>query len=110
MATGKLATVSALRASMSSAQPPAALSVPVMALWWEAKGDWSKAHALVQGVGGGEAAWVHAHLHRVEGDPSNAAYWYRRAGRDPSNSSIEAEWSEIAADLLDEDNLLRLHS
>lgn len=101
MATGEIWTVSALRASVSTARPPVGLSVPLTALWWLAKGDWDKAHALVQGDSGGEAAWVHAHLHRVEGDQSNAAYWYRRAGRDPSRASLDAEWSEIAAGLLD---------
>jgi len=103
MATGKIASVSPLRASVSTAQPPAGLGAPLTALWWSAKGDWDKAHTLVQGDGGGEAAWVHAHLHRVEGDQSNAAYWYRRAGRDPSSAPLEAEWSEIAAGLLDKD-------
>jgi hypothetical protein len=100
MATGNISTVSALRASVSAAEPPAGLGLPVTALWWSAKGDWDKAHALVQGDGGAEATWVHAHLHRVEGDHSNAGYWYRRAGRDPSTDSLDAEWSEIAAGLL----------
>lgn len=101
MATGMISTVSALRASLSDVQPPAGLSIPLAALWWMAKGNWDKAHTLVQGDSGGEAAWVHAHLHRIEGEQSNAAYWYRRAGRDPSSASLNAEWSEIAASLLD---------
>ena len=102
MAAGDISTVDGLRASLSSARPPAGLGGPLAALWWTAKNDWDKAHTLVQGDGSGDAAWVHAHLHRVEGDLSNAAYWYRRAGRDSSEASLEVEWCEIAAALLAE--------
>jgi hypothetical protein len=100
MAAGDISTVSGLRASLAAANPPAGLGVPLTALWWIAKDNWDKAHALVQGDGGSDAAWIHAHLHRIEGDLSNAAYWYRRAGRNPSSASLDAEWSEIAAALL----------
>lgn len=96
----KISTISDFRASLSAAEPPAELSLPVTALWWAAKDDWDTAHRLVQGDGGSESAWVHAYLHRVEGDNSNAAYWYRRAGRDPSTASLDQEWAEIAARLL----------
>ena len=93
-------TVAALRTSLSSDRPPAGLGGPPAALWWAAKGDWNEAHELVQADGSAAAAWVHAYLHRVEGDLSNAAYWYRRAGRDPCEAPLEAEWSEIAEELL----------
>jgi hypothetical protein len=97
MVTGR---ISALRVSLSAAQPPAGLGIPLTGLWWAAKEEWDKAHAVVQGDGSDEAAWVHAYLHRVEGDQSNAAYWYRRAGRDPPSAPLDAEWAEIAASLL----------
>jgi hypothetical protein len=103
MAAGQISTVAALRASLSAAKPAPDLGVPLTALWWAAKDDWDKAHGLVQGDSGSDAAWVHAYLHRVEGDQSNAAYWYRRAGRQPSSAAHDAEWSEIAAAILDAD-------
>ena len=68
--------------------------------WWAAKGDWDKAHAIVMDDGSREAAWVHAYLHRVEGDVDNARYWYRRAARKPVTAPVEQEWEEIAAALL----------
>jgi hypothetical protein len=102
MATGDISTVSGLRASLEGAGPPTGCSIALAALWWAARNDWDKAHSLVQADGGSDAAWVHAYLHRVEGDLSNAAYWYRRSGRDPSKVSLDTEWSEIAAGLLGE--------
>ena len=92
--------VSRFRASVSEKSPPASLAVPAEALWWAAKGDWDRAHKLVQDEDSREAAWVHAHLHRVEGDSSNAAYWYRRAGQPEATGPLDAEWAEIAAALL----------
>ena len=65
-----------------------------------ASGDWDGAHKLVQDDPSPEAAWVHAHLHRVEGDPSNAGYWYRRAGKPAASGSLEAEWRAIASAIL----------
>jgi hypothetical protein len=94
--------VSSFRASLSGGNPPSELNVPVQALWWAAKGGWDKAHALVQDDGSREAAWVHAYLHRVEGDTANAGYWYRRADRKEANGPRDAEWAEIVAELLDE--------
>ena len=64
-----------------------------------AAGDWEGAHVLVQDDPSPEAAWVHAHLHRVEGDMSNAGYWYRRAGRPPASNSLEDERRTIASAL-----------
>jgi hypothetical protein len=83
-----------------SATPPAGLSAPLAALWWAAKGDWEKAHKLAQDEEGADAAWIHAYLHRVEGDLANARYWYGAAGRPPATGSLDAEWMEIAAALL----------
>ena len=82
--------------------PPTGLSVPLRGLWLSAKGEWDKAHVLVQDDPTADAAWVHAHLHRIEGDLGNAAYWYNRAGRRPSDAAIEEERMEMATALLRE--------
>jgi len=80
--------------------PPGELAAALEALWWAAKGDWNRAHVLVQDDPSREAAWVHAYLHRVEGDLGNAGYWYRTAGRPAASGSLEVEWDAIAAALL----------
>jgi hypothetical protein len=80
--------------------PPATVSLPLQALWHEAKGDWHGAHDLLQNDQSAEGAWVHAYLHRKEGDASNAAYWYRRAGRPVASGAFEQEWEAIVSALL----------
>ncbi len=72
----------------------------LLALWWDGKGDWQKAHEIAQDVPGAEGAWVHAYLHRKEGDEGNAAYWYRRAGRTMQQGDLRDEWEEIVRELL----------
>jgi hypothetical protein len=79
---------------------PPALSGALRALWHDAHGDWDAAHQCAQEDGSAASAWVHAYLHRKEGDDGNAGYWYRRAGRKAAAGSLEAEWSAIAAALL----------
>jgi hypothetical protein len=76
------------------------LPVALKALWFAAKGDWERAHTLVMNEESREAAWVHAYLHRVEGDLSNARYWYVQAGREPASGALDAEWSAIIQTLL----------
>jgi len=93
-------TIEQFRASLQAHVPPVDLVPPLAALWWAAKGDWNKAHALVMDDESREAAWVHAYLHRVEGDSGNARYWYRQAGRPSATVPLEAEWVEIAEALL----------
>ena len=88
------------RRSLAHHEPPEAISHALAGLWWDAKGDWRKAHESAQQDEGTPGAWVHAYLHRKEGDSSNAAYWYRRAGKTPSRKSLEDEWTEITAALL----------
>jgi hypothetical protein len=88
------------RESLTDHMPVNGLSYALAGLWWDAKGDWQKAHESAQQDEGPASAWVHAYLHRKEGDFSNAAYWYRRAGRSPSQSSLEEEWLEIARSLM----------
>jgi hypothetical protein len=86
--------------SLAGPQPPAGLSLAVRGLWWDAKGDWSRAHKSAQQDEGPEGSWVHAYLHRKEGDSGNAGYWYRRAGRSPSRQSLDEEWHNIVEELL----------
>ena len=82
-------------ASLDGAAPPPDLSAPLAALWWAAKSDWDQAHKIVQDESSREAAWVHAYLHRVEGDLGNAGYWYRRARQPVATDSVETEWDRI---------------
>jgi hypothetical protein len=88
------------KASLSDAAPAPNLDAPLAGLWWTAKGKWDQAHKLVQDEPTTEAAWVHAYLHRVEGDLGNAGYWYRRAGKPVATGALEAEWEEIVQALL----------
>ncbi len=93
-------TPAELRVTLAGAEPPAGVDGPLAALWWAGKGDWNRAHEVAQADEGKTAAWVHAHLHRIEGDLDNAGYWYRRAGRPRSEAPLPEEWDEIAAALL----------
>ncbi len=90
------------KASTTAQVPPKGLSQAVQALWWDAKGEWDKAHNCAQAQDDKSGCWVHAYLHRKEGDPSNAGYWYRRAGKKPATVPLEQEWSAIAEALLGE--------
>jgi hypothetical protein len=94
-------TPDALRHSAAAeTSPPPGLTGPILALWWDARGDWSRAHEAAQAGADADSAWVHAYLHRREGDRANADYWYRRAGRIHPAEPLEAEWTAIAAALL----------
>jgi hypothetical protein len=96
-----MTTLSEFKRTLSDSSPPPTLTAVLQALWWAAKGDWDKAHGIVMNEGGAEAAWVHAYLHRVEGDLENARYWYRQAQRKAASGALEAEWDEMAASLID---------
>ncbi len=88
------------KSSLSGQAPAPGISPPLAALWWAAKGDWARAHAIVQDEAGVDAAWVHAYLHRVEGDLGNAGYWYRRAGQPVATGPVGAEWEKMVSTLL----------
>ena len=90
------------RSVAREAAPPAGASPALQALWHDARGDWTQAHTCAQEDGGRDGAWVHAYLHRKEGDAGNAGYWYARARRTPPAEGVtpEAEWAEIARELL----------
>ena len=93
-------TLEAFKISLSQSGPPDGVSKLLEALWFAGKNDWEKAHHIAQDISSRDGSWIHAYLHRVEGDHSNAAYWYRRAGKPVSRMSREEEWDEIARELL----------
>jgi len=88
------------RKSRTATEPPAGLTHALAGLWWDAKGDWTRAHESAQQDEGKDGSWVHAYLHRKEGDQGNAAYWYRRAGKPVCGEPLDAEWLSIVRDLL----------
>lgn len=92
--------LSAFRASLTTAEPPQTLSDALRALWLDARGNWDGAHDSAQADEGGAGDWVHAYLHRKEGDSGNAAYWYRRARKPVCRASLDEEWVEIVSALL----------
>jgi hypothetical protein len=93
-------TESEFKASLELDQPLQSLSAPLAALWWDAKGDWTRAHGTVDELETIEGMAVHAYLHRKGGDASNADYWYGRAGRTFFRPSLEAEWQALVEGLL----------
>jgi hypothetical protein len=93
-------TPAKFKRSLAKAKPPAGISPALAGLWWAGKDDWDKAHTLVTSEEDADCAWVHAYLHRVEGDLGNAGYWYRQARRKPAEGDLAAEWAAIAAALL----------
>jgi len=92
-------TLEEFRAALSAPSSPAVVPA-LQALWHDARGDWDKAHEMANGVEDKTGAWVHAYLHRKEGDLENAAYWYDRAGQPVATDSLDAEWDRIARVLL----------
>ena len=92
-------TLEDLRSTLAVPAPPATTPL-VQALWWAAKGDWERAHVIAQDVDSRDGAWVHAYLHRVEGDQWNADYWYKRAGKPSCKRTLDEEWAEITRALL----------
>ena len=96
-------TLAEFKRSLAKTKPPADLPPALAALWWAGKDEWDKAHRIVMDEGGADCAWVHAHLHRVEGDLPNARDWYSQAQRPVSTASLEAEWDAIAETLIGAD-------
>lgn len=93
-------TLKEFRQSLTESQPPTDLGFALAGLWWDAKGDWTKAHESAQQDEGPDGAWVHAYLHRKQGDPGNAAYWYQRAHKPAVSGSLDEEWLSISNELL----------
>jgi len=87
--------------SLKQEDVPAGIGVPLQAMWQAARDKWDEAHRLVQDDSSADAAWVHAYLHRREGDVGNADYWYARAEKKRPDASLEQEWEAISSELLD---------
>ena len=92
-------TLEEFRATLADATPPD-VSPALVALWHDARGDWEKAHDVAQAVDDASGSWVHAYLHRKEGDLGNASYWYRRAHQPVAVDSLHDEWDRIVDGLL----------
>jgi hypothetical protein len=69
-------------------------------MWEDAKGNWSAAHSIAQEIEDETGSWIHAYLHRKEGDLGNAGYWYRRAKQPTAHDTLEEEWTRIVSRLL----------
>ncbi len=93
-------TIDQFRQTLTKVEPPPGMILALQGLWWDAKGDWTKAHESAQQDEGRAGSWVHAYLHRKEGDQDNAAYWYSRAGQPVCRDPLEQEWGKIATALL----------
>ena len=93
-------TLEEFKGTTTASEPPAGITPALVALWHDARGDWEKAHQVAQDITDATGSWVHAYLHRKEGDLSNAGYWYRRAGRPESHIALDVEWAQIVSALL----------
>jgi len=93
-------TLQEFKNSLQQPVPPSDLSTALQALWQVGKGDWSASHAITQAQGDADVDWVHAYLHREEGDLNNAGHWYRRAGKPVATQSLAEEWDALATALL----------
>lgn len=96
----RVTTLDEFKATLDAATPPSGITPALVALWHDARGDWDAAHGVAQDVEDEDGSWVHAYLHRKEGDLGNAAYWYRRAGRPVAADALEDEWDQIVSALL----------
>jgi hypothetical protein len=94
-------TLDEFKRTTSDDRPPVNLSRPLLALWHDARGDWTAAHETAQDIKDATGSWIHAYLHRKEGDLGNARYWYHQAGKPECRAPLDGEWEEIAAALLD---------
>jgi len=94
-------TLDEFKRTLNGTTVPRGCGPALAALWWARKGDWDKAHKLVMDEDSRDAAWVHAYLHRLEGDAGNAAYWYRQARKPVADGGLDPEWDAITGALLD---------
>ena len=88
-------TLREFKNSLTSTKPPDGLNSALQAMWYDGKGDWETAHNIAQDLHTKQGSWIHAYLHRKEGDEGNAGYWYHRAGEKFPTVSLEKEWEEL---------------
>jgi len=93
-------TLEEFKSTLSQNQAPKGISKSLEAMWYDGKGDWDTAHNIAQDIHSDEGSWIHAYLHRKEGDAGNAAYWYHRARRAVCKTTLEEEWDEIVRELI----------
>lgn len=93
-------TFQEFKASLQQDHPPKNCDELLQAMWWDKKEAWHKAHDIAQDIDTNEGAWVHAYLHRKEGDQGNAAYWYRRADKKVFHGSLDEEWDQMVESFL----------
>jgi hypothetical protein len=93
-------TIEQFRQTLAGEAAPEGISAALHAMWHDAKGNWTEAHEVAQGIDDRTGSWVHAYLHRKEGDLGNAGYWYRRAGQPTPHDPLEQEWARIVSALL----------
>lgn len=86
--------------SLDNTMPPSNFTPLQQAIWYAVKGDWQKSHQIDQRIAGPQAAWVHAYLHRLEGDEWNARFWYSQAGRPFPTVSLPEELNQIVDELV----------
>jgi hypothetical protein len=98
-------TLEQFTSSLKSPGAPKELSESLQAMWHDGRDDWESAHNIAQDIHTAEGSWIHAYLHRKEGDDGNAAYWYRRAGRPMPRVSLHEEWKQIVKELIDHSKL-----
>lgn len=94
-------TFNEFKESLSNSTPPKNISQNLLALWLDSKGNWDEAHDIVQKTSGFDGDWIHAYLHRKEGDLSNASYWYSRIGKTPPEILLNLEWEELIRHLIE---------
>ena len=88
--------------SLSSDQPPQKIPVVLKALWYDGKNDWEGSHNIAQDIDDKNGSWVHAYLHRKEGDISNAHYWYSRAGKSEPRMTLKEEWESLVRNFIEQ--------
>ena len=93
-------TLDEFKKTLSGKKPPADASAILQAMWHQANGNWDLAHSIAQKQKNPDGDWVHAFLHRVEGDLANAGYWYRQAGKTAASGSLSEEWDQLASAFL----------
>jgi hypothetical protein len=93
-------TLTQFESSLFNNHPPTGISLFLIAMWNDAKGNWQTAHEIIQDIETECGNWIHAYLHRKEGDEFNARYWYAKANRKFPTSSLSEEWDAIVTYLL----------
>lgn len=93
-------TLEDFKSSLQDPAPPSSLPKTLVALWHDGKNDWETSHNVAQDIHTNDGSWIHAYLHRKEGDLGNAAYWYSRAGKKMPGISLQKEWEQIVTELL----------